>query len=819
MSNENSSTNRKISANDTGYGSIFDTIKANGDKELDIVKKAISVAKDQGLFIINPHIKSEIALDNAWYEYNSYTKPFRRKADWITLQYFNLTNQQIYDYIKRDLYEKESTDSASITDGNCGSPEDPLNFSESYYVPDSQRVDDIDQALSTIDNIDSKMEIGDQYMKDTGYVLLIPANIPDLDTLERYWDAYKTMVIRHQRMVDWMTVELFGLTNEQIYIGLKKKFLERGQDYKNDDNDPNIRFYVSESKLIENYLSTTIKKKDISNKELAQSLYNMSRVPDFYEKTVNKKIIAGALDMFGDVNSNVPSNSWEYSDLPAYTPDEMIDMGIYDGGMNPETPIQPNDDMIISKVVAEEWFREYVSFVATGVCTDRYREINLERVRSLESLYSKKDSIPKTVWESYVRNLGWNPNVQFTPSRRVVNDILMRGVFREEYNQKYDIVDISDTISDTSIDRIREMDFSNTPFKPIYIILFTGKSNFSKAIKWWTNSKFSHAMISLDSSFKRCFSYGVERAQGRLGGFIIENLFEKPKDSMCKIYAAFVSSSAYDTIKKNIDWFIENQKKTVYGFRNILTFLFQIPRQHDMNMICSQFVDRMIKLGNIDFTKKASSLLSPEDINRAARRNRKIFTIFNNITGKLNTRVIDRKMEQIYSKGKILESVDFCMYQINESDDIYRRLLTPIDEIRELPIRFTSNGDILVDAPKRVDYEAEYAKSHKLLMEYDKGNNIDGMKSELAHMWHYLLEIEEKLYGVKRTEPAERSALLKVRARIIGDFKKYMKVVLRSDPHFDFSKYYEESPYSKDTYKISKSTINGLLKAVKIILY
>lgn len=807
--------------NDTGYGSIFDAIKANGNKEITAIRDALKVAKDQGLFIINPHIKDETELDNAWYTYNSYTKPFRRKADWITLQYFNLTNQQIYDYIKRDIYDKESVKGAVITDGNCGSVDDPLNFAESYYVPDSQRIDDIDQALYSIENIDGKMEMADQYMRDTGYILLVPSNIYDLDTLENYWDAYKTMVIRHQRMADWKTVELFGLTNEQIYIGLKKKFLADGQDFKNDENDPNKKFYTNESKLIEGYLTTTIKKKDMSNTELAKSLYNISRVPDFYEKTINKRIITHAIDQYEDINSNVPSNEWEYSDLPAYLPDEMIDMGIYSGGTDPESPIQPNDDMIFScSIVAEEWFREYTTFIATGVCSDRYRSLNLERVRSLEKLYAQKDTTEnEDLWESTVYRFGWNPKVQFTPSRRVVNDILMRNTLRETYMDHYDFINMTEEVDISDINTIREMDFSNSPFKPIFIILFTGKTAFSKAIKKVTDSIYSHAMISLDSSFTRCYSYGVEGAVGSLGGFIVENLYKKPKDSLCRIYTAFINKDAHETIQRNIDWFIQNQKKTMYGFKNIITYLFKIPFQSDTNMICSQFVDRMIKLGHIDFTKKASSLLSPEDINRAARKSKKIFTIFSDVVGKLSPKAIDRKIDIIYHKGKILESADFCMYRIDESDMIYQRLLHPIDEIKELPIRFNATGDIIVNAIKKIDYEAEFAKSHKLLVEYDKSNNIDGMKSELAHMWSYLLEIEEKLYGLKSNKTTDRTALFKVRAKIIGDFKKYMKVVMRTDHGFDFGKYFEESPYSNSSYKISKSTINGLLKAIKIILY
>ena len=255
-------------SNDEGFENIFVSIRKNKNDAVHRVELALNDAEKQDLPIINPMLDNEEIIDREWERYNSYTKPFRRKSDWIALQYFGMDNMQIYDHLKSDMYGKEYVKVGKITDGNCGSSDDPLNLAESadelYYVPVSQRVDDIDQALSTIDNLDNKMEEAEQYMRDQGYVLLIPALIPNLDILENYWDAYKTMVMRHQRMSDWKTMELFGLTNEQIYIAMKKKFLERGADYKNDENDPNVELYVTENRLLESYFDTGIQKDDFT---------------------------------------------------------------------------------------------------------------------------------------------------------------------------------------------------------------------------------------------------------------------------------------------------------------------------------------------------------------------------------------------------------------------------------------------------------------------------------------------------------------------------------------------------------------------------
>lgn len=805
------------SVNDTGYSNIFELIRANHDNAIKRVQMALDEAKKQDLILINPLLNNEEDIDKSWDRYMSFTKPFRRKSDWIALQYLGMDNQQIYDYLKRNMYEHATH--TIMTDGNCGSSDDPLNFVENY-VPVSQQIDSIDNALSTIDNIDHKMEIGNKYMRDTGYILLIPSNIPNLDMLEKYWDGYKTMVMRHQRMADWMTVELFGLTNEQIYIGMKKKFLQQGQDYIDDKNDPNSHIYATSGQIIESYFDTVIKKDDVSNRELAKSLINLSRENDYFERLSRDKIVSNAIDQYEGLTSNVPSNNWYCTDLPAYTPDELIDNGVFSSDLNPEG-IAPNDDIVIGNVVNEKWFIEYCKYISTGVMTPEFRSLNLERVQTLKKMYKTPINKRDSIWKEQVKKLGWNPKTQYTESMQSAIDIYMRSILQLEYTDYYDFYDISDIEESENIS-IREMDFSNSPIKPIFIILFTGKNTFSKAIKWWTDSSFSHAMLSLDSSFKRCYSYGMEGAKSKLGGFIIEDLTNKPKQSLCKIYATFVSNEAYETIKRNIDWFIHMQEKTRYSFKNIVSFLFQIPMQSDLNMICSQFVDRMIKLGHIDFTKKQSALLSPADLDRAANRNKKIFTIYKGFAEKIKPSVIDKRIQSVYSKGKILEGADLSIYRhILECDDraakVYDTLIRPIDEIKELPIRFTKNGDVLVDSIKRLDYESEYQKAHKLLIAYEKENNIDGMKSELAHIWSFLIAIEEKLYGPKSV--SNRQSLYKTRAKIIGDFKKYMQIVQRSDPEFDFGKYYSESPYSSETYRVSGYTINGLLKIVKNILY
>ena len=84
-----------------------------------------------------------------------------------------------------------------------------------------------------------------------------------------------------------------------------------------------------------------------------------------------------------------------------------------------------------------------------------------------------------------------------------------------------------------------------------------------------------------------------------------------------------------------------------------------------------------------------------------------------------------------------------------------------VHEIKDIPVQINHNGDFLIRNLKPTDYDAEFAKSHKLLMEYDKQNNTEAMKVELAKLWANMMEIEEKLYGGKSISSFKRKCFFK----------------------------------------------------------
>ena len=79
---------------------------------------------------------------------------------------------------------------------------------------------------------------------------------------------------------------------------------------------------------------------------------------------------------------------------------------------------------------------------------------------------------------------------------------------------------------------------------------------------------------------------------------------------------------------------------------------------------------------------------------------------------------------------------------------------------------------------------------------------------------NYLLE--KKIYSNKYKK--KKDANIKVRARILNDFNKYMKSLLKINPNFNFSQYYESSPFYANTIQIDNGTVKGIKSLINCIL-
>lgn len=154
----------------------------------------------------------------------------------------------------------------------------------------------------------------------------------------------------------------------------------------------------------------------------------------------------------------------------------------------------------------------------------------------------------------------------------------------------------------------------------------------------------------------------------------------------------------------------------------------------------------------------------------------------------------------------------------NRANTLYHRSMTAkLLQEKGIGFEFDNKGNLFVkNFLKNKNYQATYMESHRLLMEYDRAKNIEAMKYELAKMYYLNLKIAEDLTKQDRTKKDKE--LVKIRARVLNDFHKYLKVVLKNDRQFNFSNYYQRSEFCDDSFVITAPTLKHAGKYAKIAM-
>ena len=471
---------------------------------------------------------------------------------------------------------------------------------------------------------------------------------------------------------------------------------------------------------------------------------------------------------------NTKESSLFSNDLPLLTPKEL------------ETKVEENYECF-NKEDGEKikiW-RESYSLLEHGIKVPEYNKYNLDRINILrKSIYENNNDA--------IIQCGWIPGIEFNSENRSKASKLVRD--------KMDALTYGMTAYNEYC--IEESTNSSNNKKAVSIVLVQGNSLLGKTIRKVQGTEFSHASISLDEDLKRIYSFNM---RGGNNGLTYESVKAYIEDGVSKmgVYTFLVSDRVYKQLEKILDNFNLYKNKTKYSVLNLLTIPFNIDLDLDMKMVCSEFVDKLLKLAEIDLTNKKSSLVSPKDFINATKSKPNIIEVFNDHPRKFKPLELKKKIEK-------LKKSNLPVYEFVEYNNEF------INEAKSFPIQFDNNGNLLLKNIKRIDFEQEYTNSHRLLMEYAKQKSYDPMKFELAKMQFFITLLEKKIYKQGKEKSIEE---LKVRARFLNDFKKYLKLVVANDKTFNFTEYYERSPFNDAIIQIDNSTLKYGWKALRHLIF
>jgi len=187
--------------------------------------------------------------------------------------------------------------------------------------------------------------------------------------------------------------------------------------------------------------------------------------------------------------------------------------------------------------------------------------------------------------------------------------------------------------------------------------------------------------------------------------------------------------------------------------------------------------------------------------------------------------LIDKKL-----KKNPLVKETLSIYLDSSINELCSRNKTQIKKIKEVisylseaSFNIDAEGSLIIKTREKTDFMSKYNLSHKLIKIYKKAKNLDGLKHELCKLWFMYIVIEKYYINPKRTPNNEKfkelqNEAIKAKSFILNEIYQTLEFILTFEPGFDFSKYYEESPYYKDTIKITTDNVKGFKKMIQALI-
>lgn len=451
-----------------------------------------------------------------------------------------------------------------------------------------------------------------------------------------------------------------------------------------------------------------------------------------------------------------------------------------------------------------------------------------ETISPVDVLNSRKQSILE---------LGWNPELDF-------NTDILRGAKIRNYEYLKEhlpiVVDLTryyenyteDTHSALYEANERLRDIVTSKLKPIYITLSYTGTNFGKLISKWTDSVYTHSSLSLDSTMKKLYTFSTWVKDKKINtGLTVESVDDYIRfndGSKISVLAVFVTEDQHNKVKEALDYFIAHANETKYSFKNIFNIMINksVDTGTQLKLVCSQFVDVILKMANINLVSKSSNLVTPKDFYIVD--DPKVFKLYDGPAKDYNKMKIDKMIDDLrvkpdttrLSTTNLENAVDVLYYAdtikkikgVKLDDDVYKQVIdllsadTVIKEAR-LGLNVNKDGDVELTKPK--DINAEFFRSNRILKRYKANGNAEGIKYELAKLM-YLDTITDKNKGKKEYMDAK--------ARINNTIKTYLEFIAIKEPDFNMSEYYEKSEFYHGKITIGKNTVKSIAALGKALI-
>lgn len=207
--------------------------------------------------------------------------------------------------------------------------------------------------------------------------------------------------------------------------------------------------------------------------------------------------------------------------------------------------------------------------------------------------------------------------------------------------------------------------------RPVFIVLTYSDSRFDHvAEKFVKNQKYWHAAIGFGPSLSRTYSFNFGEANTNRfkGGLSFESMKfyqEEHPTGTCEVSCIFLDPYKYKKLKATLEYYMKNKEKTRYSFINLLYSLFGKSTKDGlkMNLVCSTFVDTILRSINVNISgDKATNLTKPDDLK--VGKHEKQFKVYEG-------RLLDYNPDKVAAKvGKMSNDVNNDFFKKNVSEAV-----------------------------------------------------------------------------------------------------------------------------------------------------
>ena len=784
------------------------------------------------------------------------TKKQQEKSDERSIEIWRMTNQEHYETLRdslidefeqtystnddtleqQDDYEEEEKPEEDDT------PKNLVNTSlDDLEIPDDEN--DITEPMKEDVSNTQKDNIADQFEIDTNINIISTIHGKDtdemLDNLEKQFTEYNSQSKDHKLRSDDESIAIYNKTNVDRYNDIKE-FLLKSRQIENTE-----RVTSTDGKTL---------KADTTHHfgEFVSQVYQNMQAVNEAESLKSKQ-------------------HRRFNDCPYFTPTEMIDMGVYTNG-NFYSPFADNDGLITG-VRIPLWFDSY-----KNMCMDHiFEDYRSDWIDTLDNLYSDFEDIKASgdkekilARKQSILNLGWNPEIAFNRKNRLkaskrVSDILDKTIPKDVFINLDDIPESDDEILSESV--------SKSTHKPVFLIFTQGSTPIvSQGIKLFTGSEYSHASISFDPELNEVYSFNIREKSG----FIRENL-SSFGENVISVMTFFAPNKIVQQLKDKVKDFEDN--KTTFDLRIFLNKILHIDHKvskNEYHQVCSTFVDTVLKSGNINLTGDINIPDPGQLYDHAKSMPNKIIEVFNDKAPKYDGKKTKRKLstllkssdiegieeackdiksarEFVSKVGELAKKYDANYFIVTDgasgihnngnpavknardsqikwekkhgfdpdedwSKKSIKEVTSIFNEVKQFPIEFDKDGNLIIYKAHTgtLAFGDEIDDSVQLLESYRNQSNIEGMKYEIAKLWYINDCIEKKLK--KRLSNDQYKELIDNRSVCLNSFKYNLEYIMKYEKGFNFSDYYNSTPFSDNSVKITSNTIDYTIKTIKGIL-